>query len=83
MAAVVECQRHGYYQYSACDASADRLFRFQTLRGCVSTGESWSFFVYNKTPDRNGGFISVLEDIKLKDDLSELTLILGFLYDWV
>ncbi|KAJ6567522.1 hypothetical protein B0H10DRAFT_2180230 [Mycena sp. CBHHK59/15] len=67
MAAVVQSQR----------------FRFQTFRGCVTTGEEWLFFVYSKDVHGSGGTVSWLPSIRLERDLSGLPLVLGLLCDWI
>ncbi|KAF8152231.1 hypothetical protein B0H34DRAFT_110148 [Crassisporium funariophilum] len=58
---------------------------FTTFRGCVTTGEEWLFFIYNKNKDKDGpgGRASYLPPIRLEKDLSGLPLILGLLYDWI
>ncbi|CAA7257414.1 unnamed protein product [Cyclocybe aegerita] len=58
-------------------------FEFTTFRGCVTTGEEWLFFIYNKNQDGPGGSASYLPPIRLEHDLSGLPLILGLLYDWI
>ncbi|KIJ94545.1 hypothetical protein K443DRAFT_12023 [Laccaria amethystina LaAM-08-1] len=56
---------------------------FETVRGCVTTGEEWLFFIYNKNKDGPGGNASYLPPIHLEHDLSGLPLILGLLFAWI
>ncbi|KAF8175104.1 hypothetical protein BJ912DRAFT_1024534 [Pholiota molesta] len=64
-------------------AVMEAVIQFTTFRGCVTTGEEWLFFVYNKNKDGPGGVASYLPPIRLEHDLNGLSLVLGLLYDWI
>lgn len=83
MAAIVQAQRFGYCRISFIETGTECCRRFQTFRGCITTGEEWLFFVYNRNTSGSGGVVSWLSQIRLESDLRGLTLILGLLRDWV
>lgn len=60
------------------------LFRLSVLRGCMTSGEEWAFFVY-KSPTASGDreLFSYSEVISLGSKLERLPLILGLLKDMV
>lgn len=66
-------------------ASNLNLFRLSVIRGCLTSGEEWSFFIY-KSPTASGGkeaLFSFSEAISLGSKLERLPLILGLLKDMV
>lgn len=83
MAAVVQAQRFGYCRISFIETGTECCRRFKTFRGCITTGEEWLFFVYNRNTSGSGGVVSWLSQIRLESDLRGLTLVLGLLRDWV
>jgi hypothetical protein len=52
------------------------------LRGCVTSGEQWIFFLYNSA-DNGGGHVSCSEEYSIGSQFEGLPLILGLLHDWV
>jgi len=66
MAAASYCQQHG----------------LEAVRGAVTSGEQWLFFVYRMTMD-GGRTVSYTTQFELGSNLEGLLLILGILRDWV
>ena len=56
-------------------------FRLPVLRGCITSGEQWAFFVY-KGGDTSRQ-ISIADQISLGANLENLSLVLGLLKDLV
>jgi len=51
------------------------------LRGCITSGEQWIFFMYSA--GENGGYVSCSEEFNIGPQFDGLPLILGLLHDWV
>lgn len=59
-------------------------YSFKVLRGCVTNGEEWRFFLFVQNElEEKGHFLILNEIIKLGDDLAGLPLLMGLLHDWV
>ena len=59
------------------------LIRLSTYRGCVTSGESWIFIVYNENGGGEGsGSCSISKEMKINSD-EGLAQIIGLLKDWV
>ena len=61
-------------------------YSFKALRGCVTNGEDWRFFLFvQNDSEEKGRFLILDETLKLGDDLTGLPLLMGFklLHDWV
>ncbi|KAG6804977.1 hypothetical protein H0H92_001335 [Tricholoma furcatifolium] len=63
-------------------------FGLKTVKGWVTSGLSWQFFVSNANPDYQGAVVSVLPRISLKrldeyKEDNELAQVMGLLYDWL
>lgn len=52
------------------------------MRGCITSGEQWAFFVY-KTDTSGRRIVAVAPEMTLGYNLEELPLLLGLLRDWV
>jgi hypothetical protein len=58
------------------------------VRGCITSGEKWLFFVF-KGPNalgdalKPGGEFHYSDLFELGEDLEDLSLVLGLLGDWV
>ncbi|KAF7760588.1 hypothetical protein Agabi119p4_11264 [Agaricus bisporus var. burnettii] len=63
-------------------ASYCKQHSLQVLRGCVTSGEQWVFFVYRVAID-GGGVVSCSEEFNIGPRFEGLPLILGLLHDWV
>lgn len=64
------------------------FYRLKTLRGCVTSGKRWVFFVYNVEDSEHGQDKTVywLDAIPLGERHNptiNLELILGILHNWV
>jgi hypothetical protein len=60
------------------------LCSLSTIRGCVTSGERWLFFVYEKNLDGGPrGVVRTSLIFELERELNGLALILGLLRDWV
>jgi len=62
-------------------ASHCKQHSIQVLRGCITSGEQWVFFVYSTTG--GGGFVSCSDEYVVGTQFEGLPLILGLLHDWV
>jgi hypothetical protein len=51
------------------------------LRGCITSGEQWVFFIYEVK--EVGGLISCSSEYSIGRQFQNLPLILGILRDWV
>jgi hypothetical protein len=52
------------------------------MRGFITSGEQWLFFIYGTT--ENGGLVSVSTDeYSIGSNFENLALVLGLLQDWV
>jgi hypothetical protein len=52
------------------------------MRGCITSGEQWLFFIYEVKG--HGGLVSIsTEEYNIGSNFEHLALILGLLYDWV
>jgi hypothetical protein len=52
------------------------------MRGCITSGEQWLFFIYETT--YNGGLVSTSTDeYYIVSKFENLALILGLLQGWV
>jgi hypothetical protein len=59
-------------------------FRLPVLRGCITSGEQWAFFIYkSNSAGGPGGVVSVASEINLGTELENLPLVLGLLRDLV
>jgi len=66
IAAASHCKQHG----------------LSVMRGCITSGEQWLFFIYEAT--KNGGLVSVsTEEYSVGSNFESLALILGLLQDWI
>ena len=84
IAAVSYCRRHKsvIHVLSLLDIYLKCDFRrLSTFRGCVTSGESWVFFVYNENDGGEGGSCSISEEMKTDSD-KRLAQIIGLLKDW-
>ncbi|KAF8316009.1 uncharacterized protein EI90DRAFT_3087136, partial [Cantharellus anzutake] len=63
-------------------ASHCKQHSLSVLRGCVSSGEQWIFFVYNAASG-GGGSVFYSEEYEIGPQYEGLPLILGLLHDWV
>lgn len=52
------------------------------MRGCITSGEQWVFFVYEKRDD-DKGHVSSSNEYAIGPQFEGLALILGLLHDWV
>jgi hypothetical protein len=52
------------------------------MRGCVTSGEQWVFFIYEKQDD-DKGHVASSNELHIGPKFEGLALILGLLYDWV
>ncbi|KAF8334622.1 uncharacterized protein EI90DRAFT_2993534 [Cantharellus anzutake] len=66
IAAASHCSQHG----------------ISVLRGCITSGEQWVFFVYSATSG-GGGSVSCSNQYEIGPQYEGLPLILGLLHDWV
>jgi len=64
-------------------ASHCKQHSIRVLRGCITSGEQWIFFVYRMTDDGGGGFVSSSPQYSVGTQFEGLPLILGLLHDWV
>ena len=56
----------------------------KVLRGCMTSGELWIFFIYTSLANESrGGHVACSDEFILGPNLEGLTLILGLLTDWV
>ncbi|TFK34026.1 hypothetical protein BDQ12DRAFT_738417 [Crucibulum laeve] len=80
-----ECDIHNTLHHAFLKtADLCRVYDIPILRGCVSNGEEWVFFVYIRNDDgTEGGNVFVTEHLQLQQDLGGLPRVLGLLYDWV
>lgn len=69
-------------QAAIAAASYCRSHKLSTFRGCVTSGESWVFFVYNEIAGGEGGSCSISKEIKIDSD-ERLAQIIGLLKDWI
>ena len=51
------------------------------MRGCITSGEQWAFFVYKS--DSAGGVVSIASEISLGTALENFPLVVGLLRDMV
>ena len=58
------------------------LFSMLVLRGCVTNGEQWIFFIYCMQDD-GSGLVSFSYEYNIGKQYEGLPLILGLLHDWV
>ena len=75
----------GVYPRQSLLASNLNLFRLSVIRGYMTSGEEWTFFVY-KSPTASGGkeaLFSFSKPISLGSKLERLPLTLGLLKDMV
>lgn len=52
------------------------------MRGCITSGEQWVFFIYEKR-DNDKGHVSASVEYAIGPQCGGLGLILGLLHDWV
>jgi len=64
-------------------ASHCKRHSIQVLRGCITSGEQWIFFVYHMTDNDAGGSVSCSDEYSVGPQFEGLPLILGLLHDWV
>ena len=62
----------------------DLLFApsMNALRGCMTSGEQWIFFIYTSLSSEKG-HVACSDEFSLGTHLEGLPLILGLLTDWV
>jgi len=66
IAAASHCKQHG----------------LSVMRGCITSGEQWLFFIYETTEE--GGLVSASTDeYSIGSNFENLALILGLLQDWI
>jgi hypothetical protein len=63
-------------------ASYCKQHKLPVLRGCITSGEQWAFFIYKVDPT-GGGEVSIAPEISLGADLENLPLVLGLFRDLV
>lgn len=63
-------------------ASYCKEHKLSVMRGCITSGEQWAFFIY-KTGASDQGEVALAREIALGSKLEELPLLLGLLRDWV
>jgi hypothetical protein len=83
IAAASHCKRHGCasLSYTMLQLS-DFGFSLSVMRGCITSGEQWLFFIYETT--ENAGLVSASTDeYSIGLNFENLTLILGLLQDCV
>ncbi|KIJ15636.1 hypothetical protein PAXINDRAFT_169073 [Paxillus involutus ATCC 200175] len=68
-------------QVAATAAACCQNQSLAAIRGCITTGEKWMFFVYEHRD--NGGEIRLSDTFELESDLHGLALVLGLLQDWL
>jgi len=82
MAVASYCKQHEFDHFPLVFNLPDLdLFRLPVLRGCITSGEQWAFFVY-KGGDASRQ-ISIADQISLDANLENLSLVLGLLKDLV
>jgi hypothetical protein len=52
------------------------------MRGCITSGEQWAFFIYQIKED-DKGHVSCSSEYTIGPQFESLSLILGLLHDWV
>lgn len=63
-------------------ASHCKQHRLPVMRGCITSGEQWLFFIYEAT--EIGGFVSAsIDEYTIGPNFENLALILGLLQDWI
>ncbi|KAG1840439.1 hypothetical protein F4604DRAFT_1690776 [Suillus subluteus] len=72
-----------YPQAVVVAASYCKEHKLSVMRGCITSGEQWVFFVYNKAGASDQGEVVLAKQIVLGPNLKELPLLLGLLCDWV
>jgi len=66
IAAASHCKQHG----------------LSVMRGCITSGEQWLFFIYETT--ESGGLVSASTDeYSIGSNFENLALVLGLLQDWI
>ncbi|KAI9463146.1 hypothetical protein HD554DRAFT_2125002 [Boletus coccyginus] len=63
-------------------ASYCKQHELSVMRGCITSGEQWAFFVY-KTEVPDHGSVAISQEVALGSNLEELPLLLGLLRDLV
>ncbi|KIJ15633.1 hypothetical protein PAXINDRAFT_169072 [Paxillus involutus ATCC 200175] len=82
-AAKRESFKDTFPQAAVAAASFCEIKHLSTIRGCVTSGERWLFFVYEKNLDGGPrGVVRTSLIFELERELNGLALILGLLRDW-
>ncbi|KIM71928.1 hypothetical protein PILCRDRAFT_747605 [Piloderma croceum F 1598] len=68
-------------QVALAAASHCKQHSLPVLRGCITSGEQWVFFIYEAK--EVGGLVSCSSEYSIGQHFQDLPLILGILRDWV
>jgi len=68
-------------QVALAAASHCKQHSLPVLRGCITSGEQWVFFIYEAK--EFGGLVSCSSEYSIGQQFQDLPLILGILRDWV
>ena len=70
------------FPFCSCLLTHRLLPSLPVMRGCITSGEQWMFFIYEKR-DNDKGHISASVEYSIGPQCEGLALILGLLHDWV
>ncbi len=68
--------------FCSCSQTYRSLPSLPVMRGCITSGEQWVFFIYEKR-DNDKGHVSASVEYAIGPQCEGLGLILGLLHDWV